>query len=416
MSPLSKTLFLILLVFSSFLFAQKNLSKENFAKSYQPDAVFLHPDFLIYNQNDSISLLFYTFDYSELKYVGEADSLTFKSKCKIQYSVFSNYEAKYLVDSGSVLIQDSAHYLKNLSQIGQLEMKVKRGASYVLKVGFTDLNTTETVSRIFEIVKSNSPGNQDFYLKASDGLPVFFNAVERDQKFSIVCNNSSVNHFFIRKYQINQTPPPPPMIGNPSANKKLFSDSNFEISAVEGVSDFISFSEQGLYFVSIDSGSQNGCAILRFTKGFPYISSSMQMISSVRYLTTGSEFKQMMNNPDKKKAVDDFWLKITGDEKRAKNQIAIYYNRVQNANKLFSSTQEGWMTDRGMMYIVLGPPEAVYKNMEIETWVYGEANKNLGMQMNFIKQSNPATNNDYLLDRNQVYSNYWNNALEIWRR
>ena len=416
MNPLSKIFLFIILVLANFLIAQKNLSKENFAKSYQPDAVFLHPDFLIYNQNDSISALYYTFEYSELKYIGNTDSTVFKANFQIKYAVYSNYEGKVLIDSSSIVMEDVAHYQQNMSQIGHIDMRVKRGGAYVLKVDFTDLNTGETVNRIYEIIKNADFGNQDFFLKAEDGLPVFFNAVERDQKFSIVCNDSKITKFYIRRYPVNQTPAPPPMVGNPAANRKVLNDSTFEMDAKEGISKLISLKDQGLYFVSVDSGTQHGFAIFRFTKSYPYINNSMQMLSSVRYLTSGNEFKQMMNNPDKKKAVDDFWLKITGDEKRAANQIAIYYNRVQNANKLFSSTQEGWMTDRGMIYIVLGPPEAVYKNMDVETWIYGEANKSLGMRMNFVRQKNPATNNDYLLDRNQTYSNYWNNALEIWRR
>ena len=39
---------------------------------------------------------------------------------------------------------------------------------------------------------------------------------------------------------------------------------------------------------------------------------------------------------------------------KAKSLIAIYYNRIQNANLHFTTFKEGWKTDRGMIYVVFG--------------------------------------------------------------
>jgi len=40
------------------------------------------------------------------------------------------------------------------------------------------------------------------------------------------------------------------------------------------------------------------------------------------------------------------------------------------ANYFFTSYKPGWMTDRGMIYIVLGPPVILHKGDDFEEWIY----------------------------------------------
>lgn len=409
--------FIFLLVITSLnLVSQKNISKENIAKNYQPDAVSLHPQYLVFHQNDSVSLLFYQIDMTELSYLANYDSTSFLSQFKISYILYSNFESKSIIDSGSVLLLDTANHGKNNSQIGQIAFQAKRGLQPVLRVTMEDLNTNNSVSKLIPILKEKTLSNQDFYIKASDGLPVFINAIERNQPIQIVCSNAQLTRLFFRRFEEIKVPASPPMAGNGQLNKNIKSDSNFWLSINDGLSEVIRLTTQGLYFVSIDSLSKTGFTINRFTKGFPYIGSPMQMLMPIRYLSSNAEFKDLLENENKKEAVDNFWIKITGNEKRAKQQVSIYYNRVQNANILFSAMGEGWMSDRGMVYIVFGPPEAVFRSADIETWVYGEASKSLQVKFNFRKQDNPLSDNDFLLDRSQIYSSSWINAIEIWRR
>jgi GWxTD domain-containing protein len=140
------------------------------------------------------------------------------------------------------------------------------------------------------------------------------------------------------------------------------------------------------------------------------------MVMPLRYITSKAEFKALFESEDKKKAVDDFWIKISGNKERAKNMIKLYYNRVQSANQYFVSDKEGWMTDRGMIYIVFGAPDIVYRDGTMETWKYGLQQASKSITFNFYRIENPFTNNDYWIDRSTNYTGPWNNAIEIWRR
>ncbi len=81
--------------------------------------------------------------------------------------------------------------------------------------------------------------------------------------------------------------------------------------------------------------------------------------------------------PIKKAAIDDFWLNIGGSLERARELLKKYYGRVKEANKHYSSYTQGWKSDRGMIYIVMGPPANIYKSKKDEIWMYGnESNPN----------------------------------------
>ena len=59
-----------------------------------------------------------------------------------------------------------------------------------------------------------------------------------------------------------------------------------------------------------------------------------------------------------------------------------YYRRVVFANENFSHYIEGWRTDRGMVFIILGAPNNIdrhpfeYDSKPYEVWEYYELNKN----------------------------------------
>jgi len=139
-------------------------------------------------------------------------------------------------------------------------------------------------------------------------------------------------------------------------------------------------------------------------------------MESIRYITEKKEYDEMWVQKDKKNAVDAFWLNIAGNEIRAKELIKKYYNRVQEANEYFPSFIEGWKTDKGLVYIVYGPPNVVYKSKNSEDWIYGEDRNMRSIRFTFFKMENPFTDNDYQLSRSNSYKDEWYNAVENWRR
>ena len=123
-----------------------------------------------------------------------------------------------------------------------------------------------------------------------------------------------------------------------------------------------------------------------------------------------------MNAENKKAELDAFWLEVGGSPERARGLIRAFYNRVQDANRAFTSYMEGWKTDRGMIYLVMGQPISIYRDAETEQWTYSGLVGFPDILFIFRKMNNPFSNNDYALIRQPVYENVWYLAVDHWRQ
>jgi len=95
--------------------------------------------------------------------------------------------------------------------------------------------------------------------------------------------------------------------------------------------------------------------------------------------------------------------------------IRTYYNRVITANKLFTCHKEGWQTDRGMIYIVLGPPMNTVQEPDKEIWNYPRSGLPGNDRFVFLKSTLPYDYNHFELIRNQEFKPIWMANVESWR-
>ena len=397
------------------LFSQEHFSKQNFAEMYNLNSVNLHPIFQCYHSSDTISTVFYQIDLSELKYKPNRDSV-FEANTLIHYEIFNNYKAKILIDSGSVYFSDIDNYGKDNSSFGYFEVKINDDNKYLMLIEFTDINQDYKVRKLVDIDKTDNLNRQNFYIRGEDGLPYLQNYLPKFTAYQLISRNNKDTKLHVRLFKPNYKVAKPPMVNPEKKNRIVKSDTLYTIAFQEGESNMLELSKQGYYHYYLDSSRYQGYTLFQFNQSYPFITTAMQMLMPMRYLTSRNEFKELYNSKDKKKAVDAFWVKISGNKERAKNMIKLYYNRVQNANICFTSDKEGWMTDRGMIYIIFGAPDIVYRDSGMETWKYGDHTSKSTMIFDFYKIENPFTSEDFILDRGIEYGHKWNNAIEIWRR
>jgi hypothetical protein len=103
---------------------------------------------------------------------------------------------------------------------------------------------------------------------------------------------------------------------------------------------------------------------------------------------------------------------MIGSQQAAANAIKQYYTRVEEANLLFTTYKEGWKTDRGMMYIVFGPPESIEEQFLREVWHYAS-----GDQYSFLKSQGreDVPFDNYILQRAGMFEASWERAIDRWR-
>lgn len=83
----------------------------------------------------------------------------------------------------------------------------------------------------------------------------------------------------------------------------------------------------------------------------------------VVYIITDEEeavFNSLSTPEEKEKFIEQFWHRRDPDPRTAYNEFKEeHYRRIAYANEHFSSGDPGWMTDRGMVYIIHGPPDNI---------------------------------------------------------
>ena len=151
--------------------------------------------------------------------------------------------------------------------------------------------------------------------------------------------------------------------------KALESSPAFKIDIVDGKSAPISFKDLGVYLFHLKAEDKRGISILKFFKEFPYVATDAQRLFTLRYLNPRFEFEDLMSM-EPEKAVDEFWYFKSRKQDRSDDMSRTYYSRVQRANELFTSYKEGWKTDMGMIYIIFGPPNKVFRSDGNLKWVY----------------------------------------------
>jgi len=108
-----------------------------------------------------------------------------------------------------------------------------------------------------------------------------------------------------------------------------------------------------------------------------------QFLSEARYTISGQERRIFLNLPPSERDafIEEFWKKRDPDPATEANEYKDeYYKRIEEANHLFTDgTSQGWLEDRGRIYILLGPPweRYVYPRGQTfygkptEIWYYG---------------------------------------------
>lgn len=223
-----------------------------------------------------------------------------------------------------------------------------------------------------------------------------------------------------KRYAVNPLPALPPMTNAAAmpAGPRLLPVLD---SAEARPGQPLRFAESGLYALRV--GGVGGIvprtlAVLVASNAYPDLSTAAELIEPLRYLTTTQERQRLTDAPDPKRAVDKFWLDIAqGNQRLGKELIKNYYGRVTAANQLFAAHKAGWLTDRGLLYVVLGPPPSVRRltNGE-ERWYYPDGGPS-GRPITYTFRPRPSTfaPDYYELVRRPEYELLWYAAVEKWR-
>jgi GWxTD domain-containing protein len=145
-------------------------------------------------------------------------------------------------------------------------------------------------------------------------------------------------------------------------------------SAAAGLAAFLG---SALLLAGLAAGA--ACKTMNMERKLP--PARADFLSKVGYIITKAERKIFLELPDSERDdfVEEFWKRRDPDTETAVNEYRLEYEaRVKRAGELFHGEgRPGWLTDRGRIYILFGPPsERLTYPMDAsgfcrEIWYYG---------------------------------------------
>ncbi len=385
----------------------------NLAAIYNPASSSFHPSYAVYHYSDNESLLLVKLFPSELLFNQANPNGEFLAQVSLEVQ-------NYLMDGKKPFLVDSSkiNYTLNQENVGrrflaQVPFKADTGKNYQIRVIARDLLRKDFNLQFININKKSLYSSQNFSLTSAQDIPVFNNIITPGTAYKIKHRTPGYSWLYVDYYH--------PEISIPNANyptpgdEKAFTtpDSSYIIAYHPDL--LISFSYQGLYRFRFDTASDLGLYVSNFGQEFPKIKSPWELIPPLAYLATDKEYQDLLGSDNPKLAVDNFWLKLGETTGRSKELIRIYYNRIYFTNYYFSGSKPGWQTDRGMIYVIYGPPHNMEKTAQNETWIYYLPGSTNSLRFTFDYTPTPYELDCYTLNHAESQNWHWREAYDAWR-
>jgi GWxTD domain-containing protein len=207
-----------------------------------------------------------------------------------------------------------------------------------------------------------------------DGIPMFFEIYSD--------NSSEVKIEFTIKDEDDD------VIHKDTISKKLIPDRNQIIHTVKDIS--LGLGNYKITVVILDSSSNKVAAVDKsFISRWVGIPAAIQdlnkAVDQLVYIATPTDMSFIEDSENQDEKIErylDFWKKKDPTPNTDENELFNeYYRRISYANENFSHYIEGWRSDRGMVFIILGSPNNVdrhpfdLESKPYEVWQYYELNR-----------------------------------------
>lgn len=366
----------------------------------------------LYNINDSISTI--TISLPAGLILPDPTSKKYTKKGTLKYEVISEGKHTFLVDSATFLISDTSNTLGFISHTWTF--KAKTGKDYYVKASYTVPEIRDDFLMLEFFSKKNHASQSWYRFQTESGEYISGNITAFPQPVRLITEDTSSHKLLVKLFSRDFPTPIPPFVEKYREPFDYKPDSTFWLYQQKGKTEYFFPKHTGFYFFQSDTNILLGPSYLRMESGFPKVSTHDLMRDALQYITSYKEFQQLNSHEIPKMAVDSFWIVNTGRPDLATELIRKYYQRVETANRLYTSFTDGWKTDRGMIFIVMGKPMKVFRSFDQEVWLYGEYDDPRSLKLYFNKVLNPFTNNDYVLARNAYLQSIWFQNVQLWRK
>jgi GWxTD domain-containing protein len=341
----------------------------------------------------------------------------FAKSYTINYALYPDFGSKERLGFGSVIIEP-----KTTDKIDEstfmIHFEVKRPASnpnYALMlVEIVKIGTAKKSNNAITIrFKSNKLNDRLALYNKNGSLMQMRNYVTVNDTFMLADLSGTSQELYVYRYKHEFDPALSPMnTAGRGVSRSLNIDSSFKVTTNKP----LVFNEEGLYYMLKDTTDQFGLGLRVTDKRYPKMTRPEALTKPVMYVSQNQEINELTIAKNQKKALDRYWLTLmNGNTEVAKQTIRLFYARVEEANRLFTTYKEGWKTDKGMVFIVMGPPDTYKFGKDREVWVYNQRANFSEINFTFNRRPNQFVEDHYELQRYVEYQPIWYPLIEAWR-
>ncbi|MFN4000138.1 GWxTD domain-containing protein [Algoriphagus sp.] len=327
------------------------------------------------------------------------------------YSILNSYDQEILSDLINLMTENDLIANSDRHWIFEKMVEIPEEQKTAIAL-LTILDTRQGDEYFYHIdLKSSYVMDQpDFGAYYANEIAFDQNYLNKDESilFKTITSPSIYSFYYPMKFDV----PFPPMETRPADIPK-------ELNVIK-MGDFLSnipkeLNEEGYYFFQTDTTASTGLLLKTTHESFPKVKDWAEMVQMVTYISTRKEHETLLIAQDKKKALDEYWINLTRNPEIAKELIRNYFRMVEFANILFTDFKEGWKTDRGMVYIVMGPPQEVNFYLDREVWSYAGMDATSKIRFTFARAKTILSPHFYTLNRSRAYQPVWFKNISQWR-
>jgi GWxTD domain-containing protein len=386
----------------------------NYLNLYNPGKTYLHPEFTVFHDSETQSLLFFRLLASEAIFNQANPQVKNQARMRVSYTLYSSFV------NGEIAARDTQSFFIDKETIdeqitGSLVLPTEPGRTYLLDITIEDA-IRQTSYRDFILVDrfSEEPQQNYMVLNFPGNKPGFERYFYPGETFRIIRKGVKTDQIYISVFPPRNVLPLPPFSTEDQPDLAPIPDSTF--TGLWSEQALFRLGGEGIYVFHFQKERVKGFCLTQFGEQYPQIRKPEDMLPPLQYITTREEYIKLVSLADLKKAVDDFWLERGKSFSNSRDLIRVYYNRVTFANLYFPSSRQGWKTDRGMIYVIMGPPDRVEKTETREIWLYESVETSQTYRFEFNLSDDFWTGYDYVLKRTEDHRVPWNMAIDSWRR
>ncbi|OYT17319.1 MAG: hypothetical protein B7C24_03105 [Bacteroidetes bacterium 4572_77] len=401
-----------LLLVSSCGTSQK-INKYNSADAYVNDFPDAFMQYQIYHLNDSLSELFIRIDAAKIPSL-QSKQLDVYSLMRLTFGVYSSMNKKDMLQSASYKLSDFVAYkdLDNTATEIRIPLKIKQNNSYVLIWSLQDQVNKRNYYKLLRLEKNKNSSFNIRFLNADNQL-IWKKWLEPNDQVRLQYRYGSVNELVMDYYKPKFSPGLPPYMEAAAVdNNQVFEQHS--LSLENGISSLVQPPKKGVYAIRSSKDELCVASMPLFYKDFALDLTPAQKVFSLRYLNNRKEFGNMLKD-EPAHTIKEFWFFEGRSKERSQKMMKTYYDRTIRANALFSGYKEGWKTDRGMIFMIYGPPDVVYQEIDREVWEYGDEAAYNDLRFEFVRKQSKYNTQEFILIRDQDYKKSWYKVVENWR-